>query len=499
MKQDKPTTLVWLALFVPAIAVAIYGADLPALGRRVDDGIYFATAHSIAESFSYRISSLPGTPFQTKYPPAYPALLSIAWRVPPFPNLPVALLLNWLALPLYVFAGVRLARLAGVGRSWQFVVALGTICGHETLWNSITLLSDLWFSALTLLALLLAGRLRNGARYRDIAAAAIVTNLAYLTRTSGIVLPAAILLVLLAHRRWRQGLVFAAATLPVIVAWYWWAGAHVPAVLADYNDVFNLSYSGQFQAETNWRVLPARVYGKAIQGILSLGAVLQPGFGRGGIALGICAGLIAICAAGYRRLIHLEVFQMSAAFTVLYLAMVLMWPWIFFSRLILPVFPLLLIGFAITLDRVHIPAVLPGFVFGAIYLLSSVEQIGFLAQAGDEANRGAYHWVQTHTPRNATFLADPDSTFWLRTGRRAESLHASVREDQSNDSLHKRLGDLAAFARRRGHEYVFFTPSFLERSWSIVRRDEMQRRLETEPGVEPVYRSQEVTIYRVRP
>jgi len=190
---------------------------------------------------------------------------------------------------------------------------------------------------------------------------------------------------------------------------------------------------------------------------------------------------------------------MSGLFALLYGAMLLIWPWIFFSRLTLPVLPLLLTGLAVTLQRLRVPPVAPGFLFAGIYLLSFVEHLGFLTQMSDEANTQAYRWVQMHTSANATFVADPDTTFWLRTGRQAESIHVSVREDQSADSVHERLGDLAAFARRRGHEYLFFSASFLQRNWSAVSHEEMQRRLDSDPAVKPVYRSQAVTIYHVRP
>src|SRR5262245_27987923 len=52
-----------------------------------DDSIYVVTAKSLATSGDYRIISLPYQPAQTKYPPLYPFLLSMIWRVyPSFPQ-----------------------------------------------------------------------------------------------------------------------------------------------------------------------------------------------------------------------------------------------------------------------------------------------------------------------------------------------------------------------------------------------------------------------------
>ena len=52
-----------------------------------DDGIYVATAKSIAEGTGYRLINLPSSPLQTKYPFLYPAILAIIWKINPnFPD-----------------------------------------------------------------------------------------------------------------------------------------------------------------------------------------------------------------------------------------------------------------------------------------------------------------------------------------------------------------------------------------------------------------------------
>ena len=68
-----------LLALVPAIRLAWLSRDGPHLGFLHDDGVYWVTAKSIAEGGGYRIPSLPGAPYQTKYPPVFPALLSMAW------------------------------------------------------------------------------------------------------------------------------------------------------------------------------------------------------------------------------------------------------------------------------------------------------------------------------------------------------------------------------------------------------------------------------------
>src|ERR1700691_4311270 len=88
----KPThVLALILLLIPSAAFLWRNSDMPQFGDIHDDSIYYVSAKSRA-AVDYRIKSLPARRFQPKYPPLYPLLLSIAWRVNPnFPqNLPLA-------------------------------------------------------------------------------------------------------------------------------------------------------------------------------------------------------------------------------------------------------------------------------------------------------------------------------------------------------------------------------------------------------------------------
>jgi hypothetical protein len=50
-------------------------------GANHDDGIYAVTGRSLAATGEYRITSLPGEPFQRKYPVVFPAMLAVVWRI----------------------------------------------------------------------------------------------------------------------------------------------------------------------------------------------------------------------------------------------------------------------------------------------------------------------------------------------------------------------------------------------------------------------------------
>src|SRR5690348_239945 len=142
--------LLVLALLVPSAAYLWRFRDVPRFGDLHDDSLYFVSAKSLAEGGGYRIESLPGEPAQTKYPPLYPLLLSVAWRLnPQFPhNLPAAAWLSWLALPAILFQLLWIFPKMGIDgwRMW-LLLALLAMNPYMILFSS-TLLSELWFTAL---------------------------------------------------------------------------------------------------------------------------------------------------------------------------------------------------------------------------------------------------------------------------------------------------------------------------------------------------------------
>ena len=57
---------------------------MPHLGFYHDDTINLVSAKALADGNGYRIPSLPQQPWQTKYPPIFPALLALVWKLNPF-------------------------------------------------------------------------------------------------------------------------------------------------------------------------------------------------------------------------------------------------------------------------------------------------------------------------------------------------------------------------------------------------------------------------------
>ena len=198
---------------------------MPNFGYLHDDAMLFVTAQSVAQGHGYRIASLPENPYQTKYPPLYPAYLSLIWRLNlNLPgNLETASLLAWPWLALWLVLALLLYQQYGfsVERALLLTAILG-LSPYMVLFSGM-LLSEVFFTRFVLTGLLLARRPGNGA----IILAGLAAACAYLARTAGIALVVSIPALLLWKRDWRRAALFLAVTLPVVVGWSWWVQAHI--------------------------------------------------------------------------------------------------------------------------------------------------------------------------------------------------------------------------------------------------------------------------------
>ena len=133
---------------------------MPDFARRHDDGLFYLSAKSLAMGQGYRIPSLPETPFQTKYPPLYPAYLSLVWRLnPKFPdNLALAAGFSWMLLAACLGLAFLIYRSDGFTekRAW-WLVALLAINPYMILFGC-RLFSEILFTCLLLATFLMARR-----------------------------------------------------------------------------------------------------------------------------------------------------------------------------------------------------------------------------------------------------------------------------------------------------------------------------------------------------
>jgi hypothetical protein len=165
-----------------------------------DDGIYLSTAKSIADGTGYRLINIPYSPFQTKYPFLYPAILAIVWKF--YPSFPDNLFIMQIGSAAFGAFSIGLAYLYLVdldyGSRWiTFLSAILTTSSPVFLFYSTLTLSEMPFLFFIVIALWILERQRR-ANYGSLhqLTSGIALSLPFLCRTVGIVIPMIALLVL---------------------------------------------------------------------------------------------------------------------------------------------------------------------------------------------------------------------------------------------------------------------------------------------------------------
>jgi hypothetical protein len=232
--MQRPAGLVALGAAALAALYLAFAASSPvSLGFFGDDAVYLTTAKGLAEGRGYRHLSIPGEPLQTKYPPLYPALLSLVLRARP--DLPGNF--TWLLAP-GALAGAGAVVLAALywrrvlGASRRFALALAVLAALSPALLSFTrvAMSELPYALFAIAALLClddrALRADGRARTGWLLLGALLVGCAMLTRAIGLSLAIAAVATLLLRRRGADALLVGAVILACVAPWWsWQAGA----------------------------------------------------------------------------------------------------------------------------------------------------------------------------------------------------------------------------------------------------------------------------------
>ncbi len=458
---------------------------MPQLGFYHDDSIYWVSAKALASGSGYRIDSLPRQPWQTKYPPLFPALLALVWKLnPDFPaNVPLATLAVWLAFPVYVLLVRALLKQLGLGaiECWALTMAAS--------WNpmgallSISLMPEILFMTAFLGCILLAERALDPQTSGWLAVnAGLLGAFAYLTKSAALPLLVTVPFCFALRRRYMRALAFAAAMLPAVVAWEVWVVMRV-SKSSDLVSLYYTNYTGFRAYNLSWADLP-RVMWLNLDGLLrSAGKLLM--FDVPVFEAAIFERLIAVTAiAGVIRL-ALRSRRLQYPFVALGMTgLLLVWHYQPEQRLIFPLYPLLLAGLWIELrnfaaalrrswdKRAVADRIAAG--IGAMALASLALFIAYTHLAGDlvflpnllalyrsdlEATRPAYAWIAQHAPAEAGVYAYDDPLIYLYTQRRACSLPVPPKLYYRDlDRVVPRfLQTLPSFSREQGLDYMLLT------------------------------------------
>lgn len=230
------TRIDWTAFLLVALAsVFVTRVNLslpPDVGVWQDDGIYLASSKSIADGHGYRRPELPGNPWQTKYPVLYPLLLAGIWKLwPDFPdNLAPLRILHGLLC----FLGIIFCHLA-LRRSWRIPDVLAGAASLAAAvndgWRGLiqTPMSEALFLPLIGLTLWMASpapiadaRIFPKPAWGRATIAGLAAAAAYLTRTIGVSLVAALVLSYLCRRQWRNAVLCALIGAAAVGGWQLW-------------------------------------------------------------------------------------------------------------------------------------------------------------------------------------------------------------------------------------------------------------------------------------
>ena len=320
---------------VVTLAIAMAVVRPYVIGAFHDDAIYVILGRALATGAGYRYLNLPGAPHATHYPPGYPALLAVLWRMAPrFPeNVLVFERANACLLAVAAVVGYSLVRRATHLSSWgAALVAIAGTAAVPSLALATVILSESLFLAVLLAALVACEAVVTAnadAPDRWNATGPIVAGLLCgavgLVRTVGIVVVPAAIAVCVLRRRPRRALMLGLVATVIVLPWQLWVWQHsaelAPVLQGEYG-----SYGGWLTGALGRHGL-GFAFRTAQQNVSGIVTMLEIQFApRLPVAvkwLALAASAV-LAVAGLIRMARTA--PVTAVFAVLYAGEVVFWP-----------------------------------------------------------------------------------------------------------------------------------------------------------------------------
>ena len=454
-----------------AITLLITHATLAWLGRipavtpaANDDALYLLLAKSL-RAFQYVDQHVVGSPGHAQYPPAYPASLALAGLV--FGSSldaaqAVTILFSTLAL-LLIFDLAR--RFAGP------VVAVFTLA--PLVFNKLFLTyagrvsTEPPYLAFSVAALWVLTCLPESKKQYFIAGALAI--LAAMTRSIGVSLVGAVILLWLLQRKFRPALVMTAVSAVTVGGWlYWTTIAPLQFTERSYAAVATSTaqhFSGPVGLVVTRTINFGKVYlAKSFAAGLTVPTIENNWVDNGfWLAMFLCFGAIGFWAIR-RRAPAIPLYFLA------YCGVLLLYPYKM-TRFAVPVEPLLLmatmVGIVVALKRWPRPALLLMALISAAIVSNTAPAGWRMARALRDCDRSqalvssecfaedrlaffeATRFARATLPPDAAVLTIKEATFYYYTGHRV--LHPDL-------AMQKGKGDVLGFIRNKGIEYVLVTP-----------------------------------------
>jgi hypothetical protein len=535
-RRQAISLILFLILLIPSAQFVWRNRDMPEFAYLHDDGLLFVSAKSLADGNGFRIANLPENPSQTKFPPLYPALLSLIWRLnPDFPeNLEWATALGWLITALGLALAWKFFQLDGHGEKHVWVlVTLLAISPYWILFGSM-MFTEMTFTCLVMASLILARREDD---LKTVFIAGVIAGCAYLTRTAGVALLISVPALLLWKKKWRSAAAFAAPAFFAAAGWTIWQRGHLPTT-SDLTLLYYTDYMG-FRAPNFGTDNAAVVLWKNLDQIIySMGALVLPKI-IDMLPVKILTQVLGVAMlSGVVRLVRKHIAWDYALFSILSVGILLLWNFPANERMVLPMFPLLIVGFVTEMEhlfgmlrsvlfplKTDVPALngkkndagnrVVGAIFGAgvaalvlvaigvqLYMTFSFLNASAAQQrARLQERRVAYRWMEANLPPQAAVLSYDDPLLYLYTGHRGNYMPMMTRWWYADDhkSMRESYDNIADYCRRRSLSYVYFTSEDLSRETGEEDRKIVAKSVAGNSSLEPVFTAGFGTVYRVRP
>jgi hypothetical protein len=382
------TPLRWgILAFLFCLAVYILRLDSIA-GLFHDDAWYILLGKALATGQGFTLINSPSAGILPSYPPAFPALLSLIFRLQPnFPanlwllKLPSIISLCLSGILVYYYL-VRVHKM-----SWQLALAisLATMLTPALVFLATsTLMSEIFFMFLQMATLVLAEKslrtMNKKMGWLMLILAAGFGSIAFLTRSIAVGLVAAIAVYYLLKKRFAFALAFSLLVCLLVGPWLVYKKRHAPTpaqvfeqkgyIMQDYATQFWQRMAGdEYSGTITYRGLPMRmlrnlweVLGREVGGFLAPVLYRTPpesemeSFGMTGMmgmatdSMIISSILSAFCVIGLVIVIRerLTLSELAFLFT---LPIVLSWGWAPF-RFLMPFIPFIILYFAVGINGV---------------------------------------------------------------------------------------------------------------------------------------------------
>jgi hypothetical protein len=484
MRVRQLAALVFLIFaLIPGVALAWRARHFEHLGYFHDDGMYWIAAKSLAEGTGYRILSLPGMPYQTKYPPGLPFLLSLVWKVSPqFPaNLPWAMLIAAAMLPAFAWVSVRLLESWGCSRCAAMVVCAWMVLNPYIVLFGVSLMPELLVATLLGCCLLAAQKAVQQDSTRIALASGILGGLAYLTKTAAMPLLIAGPIWFALRRRSRLAWWFVAPLLASVVVWTTWSTRHT-APSTDAVTIYYTSYVGDYLLDLRrfewvtfvWKNLP--VFLSSIGNLLIPDMKEVPLIGQYFPRL---VGLFAI--TGIVRRMRQDSIGLQHWFAGGYSLLVLVWQYPPNERFLIPILPLFAYGAQAEVrhlaagvatawrsdkrDQRAVAGMFAAIMVAVCLWASNVLVVAHLVllpgifsryHAILASNRRVYEWINLNLAHAEPILTYYDAQTFLYTGHPAMRLPNFPKQYYRQDwnLVARTYAELPVFARSRRARYL---------------------------------------------